>query len=676
MLIISFGLIFLLISTIFSLFFNQKYKLLLYSIFLIISSLILLFGVISYQFFNFNYRFLFIEKINTILLDKCELFSNLNFGLTKISGFFIFILSIISICIALYIPYYIGNHNINASKLNFHLFNLSVLIISIVLLTLTKNLLLFLILWEFMGISSFFCIFFDGNKKKTIDAAIQYIVVMHISFLFLLVGTIILYNITNSFYFDSIKQFFSENVSQNIVNIKTILLWIFSIGFIIKLGIFPFHFWLIEAHPASPSHISSFMSSIVIKTGFYGLILLLSLFGIPSINYSRIFIFAGFISAIIGIINATSQNQIKKFLAYSSVENAGILLFFYGSAIFGIINESSFLYLSSFIAIIIFLLNHALSKSSAFMSAGIIINETNIDNMDYLGGLSHYMKNVSTANFLTSISLSALPPFGNFIGELLVIIGYCNFIVNYKFSIIPFIAFLSIGIIGAITLLAFTKYFTAIFLGNFRNYNKIKEKKQGIALTLSIFIPIIFSLILSSPYFYSIYFEVVKDIVNYSSINNATYALEADMISLKDTSIIFYNVVIILIISIIFIYLLYRLNKSRKSDTWSCGYIQKEKDDFQYSSTSFVEPFISIFKSLTGIKIKKERESSIFNANTYFEFEHQDLIDKSILKPFKEKMDKVLNKLAILQSGKTQHYILYGLIFLIILILITILKYI
>ncbi|MFN3411129.1 MAG: hypothetical protein ACK4YF_03085, partial [Exilispira sp.] len=114
----------------------------------------------------------------------------------------------------------------------------------------------------------------------------------------------------------------------------------------------------------------------------------------------------------------------------------------------------------------------------------------------------------------------------------------------------------------------------------------------------------------------------------------------------------------------------------KKSTSWVCGYSVKKDDDFQYSSTSFVEPFLAIFKSIAGIKIKKRKDERLFNNNTFLEFEHQDIVDKNILKPIMGKLNTLFDKLAIMQSGKTQHYILYGLIFLVIIILITILRYI
>lgn len=689
--IIFLDIIFFLSTTILLLFIKSKNKITIYSIFLILFSIVLLIITISFSFFNYFIEFKslsFLTFYNNLSILKSnninqsnnsvlfQFFSNIEFQLTKFSGFFILILSVIIFSIGLYLPYYLSNHHIGLHKLNFHLFNFTILILSILLLFLARNMLLFLILWEIMGISSFFCIFFDGEKKKTINAAIQYIIVMHISFLFLLIGTILLYNLTNSFSFDSIKEFFLNDLSADSIKIKTILYYFFTLGFIIKLGIFPFHFWLPEAHPASPSHISSFMSSIVIKTGLFGLIVILNIFGQPSKVFSGFLIFSGLISSFIGIINATIQNQIKKFLAYSSVENAGILLFFYGSAIFGLINNCFFLYLSSFLAIFIYLLNHAFSKCSAFLSAGIVINEMGHENLDYLGGMVHYTKNVSFANFLSSISLSALPPFGNFVGELLVLMGYCNYLVNYRFSIMPFVAFLALGLIGAITLLAFTKFFTTGFLGNFRKNEKKEKIKLSRITIFSLFIPLILALILIYPYFYKFYLTFIKDFSEYLLDRSNEYILDAEMILINNTFKSFYPVIIIFIISSIVFYFIYRSTRVKKSISWVCGYIAKKDDDFQYSSTSFIEPFLAIFKSIAGIKIKKRKDERLFNNNTFLEFEHQDIVDKKILRPIIEKLNILFDKVAIMQSGKTQHYILYGLIFLVIIILITILRYI
>lgn len=684
MIIFLLSFIFLVLGTFLSFLFKKNLKLIIYSLTLVLTSLILLSITLVY-FINENY-FKTISSFNNILnvisLNNAEEFSvlaNLSFEMTKIGSFFIFILSVISFCLGLYIPFYIMSYNISKSQLNFHLFNLSILLISIVLLFLTKNLLIFLILWEFMGFSSFFCIFFDGQKAKTINAAIQYIIVMHISFLFLLIGAMLCYKFTGSFSFDKISAFFQQQNLQEINidfnKIKIVLISIFSLGFAIKLGIFPFHFWLPEAHPASPSHISSFMSSMVIKTGLYGFFLLLNLFGLPPLVFSKIIIFIGLISAFIGIINAASQTQIKKFLAYSSVENAGILLFLYGSAIFGLINQSYFLYVSSLLATFIYLLNHAFSKSSAFLSAGLIIHKTENDDLDLLGGLVHYYPDLTIANLFSSISLSALPPFGNFIGELLILIGYSNYIVNYSFSIVPFWVFLLIGIIGAITILSFTKYFTTAFLGVFRGKNEIEKKKNPFLLNISLFLPLIFALIFSSCFFYNYYFKIIEEVCLKSFYLLNDFVLKAEMIPLNQIFYSFYKIIIIFIFVFFLLFFIYNFIKDKKERTWSCGFISKKEDIFQYTSSSFVEPFISIFKPLTGIQVNRKEKDMIFPKKTYIETEHHDIVNKKVLSPIIEKINLIFDKFTFIQSGKTQHYILYGLIFLVIILIITLIRY-
>lgn len=675
--LILIGIILLISGTIISLFFKKNIKIRIYSIFLILSSLSFIISVIIYLFLAEKLKISYDlnDYFSLYNMDKFNLLVNLNLGFTKLGSYFIFVFSLVVFSIALYIPYYIGSHNIDESKLNFHLFNFTILLISILSLFLSKNMLLFLILWELMGISSFLCIFFDGKKTKTINAAILYLIMMHISFIFLLIATILTYDMTHTFSFDLINEYFN-NDSIISIKLKSTIFYLFTIGFIIKLGIFPFHFWLAEAHPASPTHLSSFMSSIVIKTGFYGLLLITKIFGFPSNEFSKIIIFAGLTTSLIGIINATSQNQIKKFLAYSSVENAGLLLFFYGSSIYGFLNNNYFLFTCSFLAIFIFLMNHAFSKSSAFLVSGIVITETKNDNLNNLGGIINYYKDASSSSFLSSISLSALPPFGNFIAELLIFIAYANFIINNIFSITPFIVFLFLGLIGAITILAFTRYFSVGYLGTYRGNNQIEKKKFSVFLKFSIFLNIFFAVILSSPYFFKIYFSILKEFSNNFEILNNQYLLESEMQQINSIIIPFYNLLILFFVIIIFFSIFYSFLKVKKCKTWGCGYIIKEKDNFQYSATSFVQPFLTIFKSLTGLKIRKKESDIIFSKDAHIESEHHDIIQKNLLSPALEKLNEFLDRFTFIQSGKTQHYILYGLIFLIIIIIWIFIKYI
>ncbi len=657
-----FGILLMLFATIFAFVFNKNLKIKIYSFVLFICSII---------FIIFTVNPLFIK--DQLILQNDFILKN--FEINKVGLFFIFVLSIVIFSISLYIPYYVKTHDIAESNLNFHLFSFTILIISIILLFLAKNLLIFLILWELMGISSFFCIFFDGKKGKTINAAIQYNIMMHISFIFIAIATMMSYKITGSFSYEIVRDYFNNNGNIIDSRLKIIIFSLFAIGFFIKLGIFPFHFWLPEAHPASPSHVSSFMSSIVIKTGLYGLILILGIFGVQNLNLSIFIIFIGLLSASIGIINAASQKEIKKFLAYSSIENAGLLLFFYGSILFAYVNKDYFLVTSAFLAIFVYLLNHALSKSSAFLSAGIIINETEISSLDSLGGLVHFSKSVSSANFLSSISLSALPPFGNFIGELLIIIAYSNYIINVSFSLVPFAVFLLIGLIGAITILSFVKYFSIGFLGNFRAEATNKKWDIGILTSISIYITLILAVILSSPYFYKIYFNLFKDYSPFLISIEIQDFMNESMEKIVSNSFNFYSLVILFLLSIAVFSFIYNRLKIKKSKTWACGFIEKQQDNFQYSSTSFVQSFINIFKPLTGIKKKEKKKEELFAKTKYFETEHYDIIHKNFLTPIIEKIDKFFERFTFIQSGRTQDYIIYGLLFLVLIIIVTLLRH-
>ena len=192
------------------------------------------------------------------------------------------------------------------------------------------------------------------------------------------------------------------------------------IGFGTKAGIIPMHIWLPAAHPAAPSHVSALMSGVMIKTGIYMMIrIFFDIFTDVPLWWGAVILIVGSASALLGVLYAMAENDLKKLLAYSSIENIGIILLGLGSALsFAALEMKSFVALA-LIASLFHILNHSVFKSLLFLGAGSVISKTHTRNIEEYGGLIKYMPHTALFFLAGSMAISALPPFNGFFSEWL-----------------------------------------------------------------------------------------------------------------------------------------------------------------------------------------------------------------------------------------------------------------
>jgi len=235
-----------------------------------------------------------------------------------------------------------------------------------------------------------------------------------------------------------------------------ILVFIFSfIGFGSKAGVFPFHVWLPHAHPAAPSHISAVMSGVMIKTGIYGIIKMYILLNLHTPVFGTIVLAAGVVSGLLGIIYALGQHDLKRLLAYSSVENIGIILIGLGIGMIGVSSEQPLMAVLGFTGAFLHILNHAVFKTLLFMGAGMVLHKTGTRSIDALGGLLKNMKVTGSAVIIGSLAICGLPPFNGFVGEFFIYIGaFKGVALDTTAFVMSVFAIISLAIIGGLALAA------------------------------------------------------------------------------------------------------------------------------------------------------------------------------------------------------------------------------
>jgi formate hydrogenlyase subunit 3/multisubunit Na+/H+ antiporter MnhD subunit len=564
------------------------------------------------------------------------------------SYFFMLVLFIISFSIGIYSKDYLKKY---AKPLNFFWFNFYLLIISMIGVLNSKNSFIFLFFWEAMAFSSFFLVMTEYEKKSVVNAGLIYLIANGIGALLLLIAFSIIS--------DSNGNFQSIYLKNSFVYLLILL------GFGLKAGFIPLHIWLPEAHPSAPANISAIMSGVMIKMGIYGIIRMNSL--INSNDYlfiGKTILFIGIISAILGVLFALAQHEIKKLLAYSSIENIGIILIALGLSIilrsYGLYDLS----LIAFLGALLHTLNHAVFKSLLFMSSGTIINTTHISNLEELGGLSKKMPFTSFSFLIGSAAISGLPFLNGFISEFMIYYAAFNAIKEgfYSFNII---AILSLAIVGTLALACFTKAYSAIFLGEPRTPipHNIKEKKDNMILSMLILVLVCFIIGLfpynSTQFLFSTFFPKFFNPLNYLDILKIFMYISGSYLFIFSFIAIFHLVKRAAL----------KQSCVEYSNTWDCGYAMPSPK-MQYGASSFVQPITEFFRFIINSKSDYPKINEYFPSKEYhFSTHPRAVFQEGIYKPIGDKLKKLSSRFSFVQSGSLRLYILYILIALVFLIL-------
>ncbi len=595
-----------------------------------------------------------------------------------VSAFFLLIIGLISFAVSIYSLSYSKKFDDkkNNSALGM-LFN--VFIISMILVVISNNVFFFLIFWELMSLASFFLVIYEHENKNNLKSGLTYLVMTHLGTGFIFASFILMYTQTGSFSFDSFRDV--TIIPQHVKDIAFVLAFV---GFGTKAGMVPLHTWLPKAHPSAPSNVSALMSAVMLKIAIYGIVR--CIFDFNAIGSSPDYVWLGMtmiiigsISALVGILYALVENDIKRALAFSSIENVGIIFIGLGLSIVFAAFHLQALSVLAFIASMFHVLNHSIFKGLLFMTAGSIHYSTHTKNIEELGGLIKKMPLTAMMFLIGSIAIVGLPPLNGFISEWLTLQSLLavfqipsNILqVSLAFAILAFS--LTIGLAGATFVRLFgitflskgrsTKAVNAVEVPKFMLIGKAILASSCILLGLLPFIGM--NLIVTAfnlPYIPSNPFETIS-ITNTADSNYASIMMPGVLVILAS---VFVGV-------FVFVRIIGGKTKTIKYGTWDCGF-GNLSEKTQYTATSLAEPIRRIF----GVFYKPHND-----IDTDFYTKENLYLKKSIhvfsttKNVFDEKLYGktisgslfVLNKIRKIQSGKVNAYILYIMIALIALLL-------
>ena len=584
-----------------------------------------------------------------------------------LSGFFFLIIGIAVCAVSLYGPGYVSSYK--ESEHPFAVLGLftGLFVAGMLLVLLADDAFFFMIAWELMSVASYFLVAFQHEHSANRRAAFLYLLMAEVGALSIILAFGVLASFSDGFTFDALRE------SKLSVTWASIAFVLALLGFGMKAGIVPVHVWLPEAHPVAPSHISALMSGVMLKVALYGLIrFCFDLLGEVHWQWGVVLLVLGTLSALGGILYAMMQPNLKRLLAYSSVENIGIIFMVLGLAMIFMANGHPQLAALGFLAALLHAFNHALFKNLLFLGAGILHHQTHELTIDMMGGLIKKMPQTSVLFLVGCMSISSLPLFNGFVSEWLAFQTALQVDVldnGVLRSLIP-VSAAALALTAALAAACFVTVFGLIFLGQARSRNSEKAHEvqdkgmlagpallAGLCFLSGIFPGVIIHLINN----------VSGQLLGQTLPNDSALGwLWLAPVSARQAS---YSPPLVLTGALIagcisFWYL--RRNPAtalRQAETWDCGF-GGVTPRMQYSSSAFTMPFRRIFAKVWIIDehITKDLQGAMNQevAAVHYQLHIQDHSWPRLYQPIAHGVNSLAKQVGRIQTGNIRVYLGYS----------------
>lgn len=551
-------------------------------------------------------------------------------------------------------------------------------LLSMVGVVIAGHALLFLFVWEVMSLTTYFLINYDHEDPASRRAAFLYVVMTHIGTAFLVVMFMILYVYTGSFSFEAFRS-----ASPRLPAVAQSLIFLCAtVGFGIKAGIIPFHIWLPEAHPAAPSNISALMSGVMIKTGIYGMVRVFFDFLGPEIPewWGILLLFLAVTSSVLGVLYALMEHDLKRLLAFHSIENIGIILMGVGAALLFSSLGNKPLAALALIAGLYHVLNHATFKGLLFLGAGSVLHATRSRNIEELGGLIKKMPWTSLFFLIGAVAISGLPPLNGFVSEWLtfqaLLLGFPISDLAVKIVVPVTVALLALT--GALAAACFVKAFGITFLGLPRSNHAEHAHEASFTMIAAMGLLAIACVVfgVAPGLVVSVLDPLASSLLE--THHSGQVALHGGMLLIPQSAsssiappFLTGLLLAIIVVPILAGYLIGGKLRKRVAMTWACG-LQKLGPHMQYTATGFSKPirmiFSNIYRATHEIEISDET-SPYFRANITYELKTESVFLKHFYEPVFHFIIGSAHALRRIQTGHVQSYLAYIFITLVLLLL-------
>lgn len=527
------------------------------------------------------------------------------------------------------------------------------LVAGMALLIISRSGLVFLLGWEVMALSAFFLVSTEDHRAHCREAGWVYFIATHIGTLTLFAMFALWRWATGSY---DLAPASPETIGRGV---KNGLFFLALLGFGLKAGMMPLHFWLPTAHANAPSHVSAILSGVVLKIGIYGLVRMLSLLPDPPAAWGALILLLATISALLGVVFAIGQHDLKRLLAYHSVENIGIILMGLGLAMLGRSLHRPDWVVLGLAGCLLHVWNHGLFKSLLFLCAGSVLHSAHTRQIDRLGGLAKTMPWTALLFLVGAVAICGLPPLNGFVSELLVYLGLLRGATEQSrgrsavLLVAPVLA-----MVGALAVACFVKVYGAVFLGNARTQaaahaHESPISMRGPALVLAAGCILIgLAPMLVAP-------ALDAGIAAWAPESHLSTMPLRTLVPLGRVSVI--AATLVLLVFAISAILARRRPTPGRVGTWDCGYA-RPTSRMQYTASSFAQMVVGMFGWALRPRTRLPHVEGPFPSATRMHSSVNEPVLDRVLVPAGHAAERYFRWCHRFQQGLTQHYVLYILI--------------
>lgn len=587
--------------------------------------------------------------------------------LDPLGAFFLVVIGMVAIPAAVYGAGYSAAYEDGRASLRLlgAMFNLFLLTMSLV--TLADNVLTFLLMWEGMSLTSYFLVMTEAGEERTRNAGLWYISMTHAGLAMLMAAFLLFTGGKVSGAFADLRA----TAALLPPGVRDAVFVLAFLGFGSKAGIVPLHVWLPRAHPAAPTHVSALMSGVMIKMGIYGLLrVALDLLGGGPAWWGGLVLGVGAVSALLGVLYALMEHDLKRLLAFHSVENIGIILIGIGAGLmfhrYGLMPLAAL----GFIGALYHVINHAAFKGLLFLGAGSVLHATHTRNMEEMGGLIKRMPWTALFFLIGAAAISALPPLNGFVSEWLVfqsLLGGVNIPVPEVAVVMP----VAVGLLALTSGLAaacFVKAFGITFLALPRSSKAAHAHESPFSMRFGMGWLAAACIGLGVAPF-AVVPVLGRILAGLGGLPDTQAAFTLNVFLRTPSAFGRMSPTLIACGLLLLIGLvpsalwLFRLNRPRRlSDSWGCGRIGQTAR-MEYTATAFAEPlrrvFAEIYRPMKELTVDFHPGSKYFVHSIEYRSEITPWFEQSLYRPFLQSATFVAQQVRRLQAGSLHLYLLY-----------------
>jgi hydrogenase-4 component B len=577
-------------------------------------------------------------------------------GLDTLSAFFLLPVVVLSTLAAIYGGSYLFAYRSRKSLASsWFFFNLFVL--GMIMVVIARTALLFLLSWEVMSISAFFLVTFEHENADVRRAGWVYLIATHLGVAFLFATFVLLGRSAGSLEFEGFARM------PRLDTFWSGLIFVLAlIGFGAKAGFVPFHVWLPEAHPAAPSHVSALMSGVMIKMGLYGLLRVLTFLGAPAPWWGLLLASLGLLTALVGVSVAVQQRDAKRVLAYSSIENMGLIGVALGVSLWCSASAMPAVAALAMAAGLFHIWNHALMKSLMFLAAGSVLHATGTMDMEKLGGLMKRMPWTGAFMMVGALALSALPPLNGFVSEWLLYLSLmkCGLATTGGRGLTAFLAVGLVALVGGLAAITFVRLTGVVLLGSPRTEAAARahESSHWMLAPMVILVVLCVTVAAVPETVAGLLPQTMNQLLGPGS-GQAFLAMERSEAPLGTLGDLNAWTLIALGTAAAFLLALSRPSSRAEGPTWGCGYLTPTPR-MQYTGRSFAEMIAEhILPRFLRPRTTFLPPRGVFPSRSEFGVYCPDPVSNRLYEPAFRRWADRCSQLRIIQQGKVHVYLVY-----------------